>query len=144
MRDPSGKTFITEQQAIAGAVAAPTFGYTPYKTGRRVVELGVKYAYLEVEPHSLGSSAHLVHKSHCIEMRGEAMATPKEPVRDHCRIRLIVSVQFDNAPPPVGCKPTISPLNSFPLPPRQVKLEENHDATQISKWIFDQEKQQVS
>ena len=73
MRDPSGKTFITEQQAIAGAVAAPTFGYTPYKTGRRVVELGVKYAYLEVEPHSLGSSARLVHNSHRIEMRGESM-----------------------------------------------------------------------
>jgi hypothetical protein len=36
------------------------------------------------------------------------------------------------------------PLNSFPLAPRQVKLEENHDATQIPKWIFDQEKQQVS
>jgi hypothetical protein len=34
-------------------------------------------------------------------------------------------------------------LNPFPLAPRQVKLEENHDATQIPKWIFDQEKQQV-
>jgi hypothetical protein len=34
-------------------------------------------------------------------------------------------------------------LNSFPLAPRQVKLEENHDATQIPKWIFEQEKQQV-
>ena len=76
--------------------------------------------------------------------RANCAATPKEPVRNHCRIRLIVSVQFpENVPSPVGCKPTISPLNSFPLAARQVKLEENHDATQISKWIFDREKQQV-
>ena len=70
--------------------------------------------------------------------------TPKEHFQNHCRIRLIDSVQLpENAPSPVGCKPTISPLNSLTLAPRQVKLEENHDATQISNWIFDQEKQQV-
>jgi hypothetical protein len=43
--EPTGKTFTSEQAALAGAVAAPTFGYTPYKTGRRVVELGVKYEF---------------------------------------------------------------------------------------------------
>jgi hypothetical protein len=34
-------------------------------------------------------------------------------------------------------------LNSFPLAWRQVRLEENHDATQISIRIFDQEEQQT-
>jgi hypothetical protein len=32
-------------------------------------------------------------------------------------------------------------LNSFPLPGRQLRLEENHEAAQISIWIFDQEEQ---
>lgn len=43
--DPPNNTFNTEQQALAGATAAPYFGYTPYRVGRRVVELGVKYEF---------------------------------------------------------------------------------------------------
>jgi hypothetical protein len=43
--DPTNTTFNTEQQALAGAVAAGGFGSTPYKIGRRVVELGVKYDF---------------------------------------------------------------------------------------------------
>jgi hypothetical protein len=88
-----------------------------------------------VRPLSLSSYVGYVASKLC--------ATPKEPSPNRFRIKLIPSVQFpDNASSPVGCKPTISPLNSFLLAPRQVKLEEHHDATQISKWIFDQEKQQ--
>jgi len=43
--DPSGRVFNNEQQAIAGAVPSSTFGYTPYRTGRRLVEVAVKYDF---------------------------------------------------------------------------------------------------
>ncbi len=44
--DPTGFVATTPQQAFAGAVqTTPNFGYTPYKQGFRIVELGARYNF---------------------------------------------------------------------------------------------------
>lgn len=59
------------------------------------------------------------------------------------QIRPIDSVQFpENAASPIAV-PADLPLNSFPLALCQLILEENHEAAQISIWIFDQEEKQI-